>query len=271
MAKIPSDAVVMIVGSMKSGTTSLFNYLVQHPEICPCMEKEPEFFSEHQEHGIQTSDYLNLWDFDPALHRYALEASTGYTKYPLETGVPERIAAYGLNPRFIYCVRDPIERIISQYQFVNSNPSWGDIDIFSDEAVSLSKYNLQLAQYISIFPRENLLIIDFELLTRQPQNAANQVFEFLGLSPVQLNVNTVFNRTRVPGTLERLVTKRLPWLAPLIPARIKELAKDHFGTRTPAQSFRLSPKERYRLKELLQDDVRAFGENYGFEVSRWGF
>lgn len=34
----------LIIGTMKGGTTSLFNYLAQHPQVCPCSNKEPDFF-----------------------------------------------------------------------------------------------------------------------------------------------------------------------------------------------------------------------------------
>src|SRR5262249_47769756 len=111
MLKIQPDAYVMIIGAMKSGTSSLYHYLTQHPEICACVKKEPEFFSAHQLHRYQNvSDYQDLWTFNPAVHRLALEASTGYTKYPEEIDVPRKIHDYGLRPKFIYLVRNPFER-----------------------------------------------------------------------------------------------------------------------------------------------------------------
>ena len=85
---IPDDGFVIIVGAMKAGTTSLFDYLKAHPAICPAMMKEPEYFTHYQHHGfrargINIKQYSDLWQFDPSQHRYALEASTGYTKVPL--------------------------------------------------------------------------------------------------------------------------------------------------------------------------------------------
>ncbi len=55
--KIPKDAHVMIIGAMKAGTSSLYDYLLEHPAICPAVTKEPEFFSEHQGHGVEAADY----------------------------------------------------------------------------------------------------------------------------------------------------------------------------------------------------------------------
>ena len=113
-AAIDPDKFLLIIGSAKSGTSSLFRYLSEHPAVCPSVTKEPEYFSEHQMHPRPVRRYEDLWpDFDPAVHRYALEGSTGYTKWPVENGVAERMRAYGIRPRLVYLVRDPVERIES--------------------------------------------------------------------------------------------------------------------------------------------------------------
>ena len=89
--RIPQNAYAMIICSMKCGTSSLYNYLQGHPEICPAIDKEPEFFSENQGHGVQVDNYSDLWSFNDSVHKYALEASSGYTKYPSEPNVPKNI------------------------------------------------------------------------------------------------------------------------------------------------------------------------------------
>src|SRR3954469_11077337 len=91
VSTIPSDGHAIIIGAMKGGTSSFYNYLIQHPQICGARAKEPEFFSEHQLHKVRCDRYSDLWDFDAEKHRIALEASTGYTKYPLEPNVPRNI------------------------------------------------------------------------------------------------------------------------------------------------------------------------------------
>src|ERR1700757_1899826 len=44
LPRMPCDAYVIIIGAMNCGTSSLYTYLAEHPEICPCITKEPEFF-----------------------------------------------------------------------------------------------------------------------------------------------------------------------------------------------------------------------------------
>ena len=99
--RIPRDAYVLIIGAMRCGTTSLYTYLQGHPAICPAITKESEFFSEHQFHGVSVGNYCDLWTFDDTIHKYALEASTGYAKYPAEPNVARNIFFYGISPKFI--------------------------------------------------------------------------------------------------------------------------------------------------------------------------
>jgi hypothetical protein len=86
--RIPKDAYAIIIGSMKCGTSSLYSYLEGHPEICPAVGKEPEFFSENQAITVQVDNY----SVNDSVHKYALEASTGYTKYPSEPYVAKNTA-----------------------------------------------------------------------------------------------------------------------------------------------------------------------------------
>jgi hypothetical protein len=99
--RIPRDAYAIIIGAMKCGTSSLYSYLQNHPEICPAIIKEPEFFSENQGHGVQVDNYNDLWSFDCSVHKYTLEALTGYTKYPLEPNVPKNIFSYDTGGEFV--------------------------------------------------------------------------------------------------------------------------------------------------------------------------
>lgn len=106
------DRFALIVGAMKSGTSNLFHVLGQHPQIAPCNLKEPNFFSDEQEYAKGFSYYRDLWDWDPAVHKVALEASTTYTKYPRQEAAG-RIAEAAKDFRLIYIMRNPLERIES--------------------------------------------------------------------------------------------------------------------------------------------------------------
>jgi hypothetical protein len=69
---------VFLIGAMKSGTTTLHEYLIQHPEICPCISKEPEYFSKKMGNPkLKEGKYEDLFPWNDSNHRFTLDASTG--------------------------------------------------------------------------------------------------------------------------------------------------------------------------------------------------
>ena len=254
---------------MKSGTSSLYSYLIRHPKVCKSIVKEPEFFSENQGHGAKADKYEDLWDFDPKTHQIALEASTGYTKYPFEKNVPKNIFDYGLNPKFIYIVRNPIDRIISQYHFVKNNPKWDDHDIISEETISFSSYFLQLSQYRKYFSKDRILIVDFKDLSENPIDTTNKVFDFLEIDRKSFSDYPAEHKTKIKGKLELSIQKRFSPVIRLFPY--------NFSKRMQSLLFKskkkkiLSENELSTLKSKLSKDMNKFKVEYNFDVSKWGF
>jgi len=111
---------VVIIGSMKSGTTSLHAYLDLHPSIAMSEPKELNFFFGPEDGGAGWSAgnwhrglewYAARFDAGAPLRG---EASPGYTS-PDHPEVAARMAALVPGARLVYAVRDPIDRALSQY------------------------------------------------------------------------------------------------------------------------------------------------------------
>lgn len=110
-----SDSNVIIAGANKSGTTSLFRYLSAHPDICPSSVKETDFFLE-QMTGSASSQLENYYRFFSACSdntRVKLEASPGYLTGGKDIAM--RIHAVLPRARLIFCLRDPVSRLLSYY------------------------------------------------------------------------------------------------------------------------------------------------------------
>lgn len=265
---IPANAYVLIIGAMKCGTTSLYDYLKSHPAICPAIDKEPEYFSENQDHGCQVSSYEHLWDFDATRHCYALEASTGYSKYSIETGVPQRMAAYGIQPRFIYLVRDPFQRIESQYDF--TRVYYPEFAIDDPHHIEQSDYYLQLAQYQPYFARERFLILDFDELAKEPARTLDRVYAFLDLEahyPRKFKPSNVTRRQsstwrhRLKGRLRATFGSQQD---------VSHLHKERDRLVTAEKRY-LTSDERQRIHARLQDNMARLHHEYGVDVAKWGF
>jgi len=183
-----------IIGAAKAGTTSLYYYLDQHPEIQMSAIKEPNFFS-GPENGIpypakrisRLDDYERL--FDPAFDVRG-EASPGYTNYPRRQGVPERIAELVPDAKFIYLVRDPIARTISHYQHLVSigeeqrslQEALGELTDPCLPLVCHSRYASQLELYLKRFPEDRILVVDQADLLTDRQATLRCIFRFLSVA-----------------------------------------------------------------------------------------
>jgi hypothetical protein len=268
-----NDQYALIVGAMKSGTSALFDLLSQHPAVSPSRVKEPEFFSQHQGHGLPVPRYRDLWDFDPQQHRVALEASTGYAKYPQEQGVAQRIAAAGLVPRFLYVLRDPIARISSQVTYATWGRRGAVADFRDPQALAFSKYAEQLDQFTAVFPAERILLIDHRLLQQDPVATADRVFGFLELEPMAVAPPTAAkNAARPRSDWERRLMRHggLARLATAAPPGLKDSLR-RASSRGAAPAPVLSGETAAELRTALAPDMARLQEQWGFDVAQWGF
>lgn len=173
---------LLIIGAMKCGTTSLHNYLAQHPDIYMTHNKEPQFFcKDRDEETIKW--YTNLFNVN---HKYFGESSIDYTKCHIYCGIPERIKKVSPNVKLIYIVRDPIKRMISEYNHLK----WrGDIDSkvsidyyfedFTNTAIQTSNYYKQIAVFLDYFDKNQILFLTNEELNKSPYKLLNKVTKFL--------------------------------------------------------------------------------------------
>jgi hypothetical protein len=267
--EIPSDRYAIIIGAMKCGTSSLYSYIKRHPEICPARVKEPEFFSEQQHHGVPVARYCDLWQFDDSIHKYALEASTGYTKYPLEQNVPKNIFCYGISPKFIYIIRNPFDRIASHFNVYSDR----EFAVIPQHLIHTSNYFLQLEQYRKYFSHENFLILDFDDMKGDPALVIRRVYDFLGLSHSYFpDRYKIANRTQVETKLERSLGKLgIGAISSLMPRRVRKFGRELAGRISPRAGRVLTSAERRFVENQLKADLARLREAYGFDVGKWGF
>jgi hypothetical protein len=279
----------LIIGGMKSGTTSLYHYLRDHPQVFMPKFKALEFFAggPHWDRGIDW--YRKQFAAAPPDAVALGEASNVYTKYPRYPDVPERIAAYIPDARFLYVIRDPIERIRSHYQTRviegRERAPFEQAVIENPIYLDYSRYALQIEQYLEHFAREQLLVIRTEDLRGARRTTMKGVYEFLGVDPgwVSAELDREFHRST-----DRPVRS-------LVPLRARTALKNHFPAVKRAKELetnilrgirRLRPGKvaaearprpvqipdglRERLVELLTDDVRRLRSLVGPEFDGWG-
>ena len=178
------DNFVIIIGAMKAGTSSLHHYIGLHPDITMSDPKELDFFVDRKTWSKGIDWYRGHFTSSARWHG---ESSTSYTKHPIFDGVPERIREHIPNARFVYVLRDPIDRIVSHY--VHNRWHGRETREFAEAVrrdpiyLQTSLYMHQLGQFEAFFPRERFVILTQEGLRNDRAASIRRVFEHLDVDP----------------------------------------------------------------------------------------
>lgn len=174
-----------VIGAMKCGTTTLHEQLAQQPNIFMSEPKEPNFFSDDQEYSKGIEWYSSLFSGAP---NGALcgESSTHYTKLPTYPKTIERIQRHLPEAKFIYVMRHPIDRLVSQYVHEWSQRTVsGDINdaiMTFKPLTQYSQYSMQIQPYLATFGPSHVLPMFAENLRNHPQRELERICRFIGYS-----------------------------------------------------------------------------------------
>ena len=173
------------IGSMRAGTTTLYDYCAQHPEIGVSRIKETDYFIKSKNLHKGLNWYKELF---PKRAKVSGEFSPNYSKASVFPDVPERMHAVIPNAKIIYIVRHPVDRAISQYNhayFSGQNPpdvahllgthEWAHL-------IDTSSYMRQMKLYLKYYHASQLLILNFDDLIKNPCGTLAKVSDFLGVS-----------------------------------------------------------------------------------------
>jgi Sulfotransferase family len=265
----------IIIGAMKSATSTLHEQLAVQPGIFMSRPKEPNFLSNDEIVAKGLSWYRAL--FANADRRDLCgESSTHYTKLPTYPRTVERMIRALPRVKLIYIMRDPIDRLVSQYlhAFIR-----GEIDVPIDEALArqpeltdYSRYSMQLEPFLGAFVPESVLPVFFERLVKHPQAELERICRFIGYEGQPLwdctmkaqNVTseqmrksllreTIVNLPVLINVRRRLVPRR--WSD-----RLKTLWRVDYGRP------RLRSKSEERLRAIFDDDLARLGNRLGIAL-----
>jgi len=226
---------VIIIGVQKAGTTSLYNWISQHPDVYGdfAMKDFPFFANdEYYKRGID-------W-FRHCFKKHKKEKIVlhGYVNYMYFSRISaERIYDFNKDIKLILILRNPIERAYSAYwqQIKMGNEKIKNFEealrlehirregTFKDRAdltyIEHGFYHRQLNEYLKWFSREQIMIILFEDMISNKEAVVEKVYEFLGVDGTFIPSLAINNKPGVPRfeIIQRLLTY------PLLPLGLKEI------------------------------------------------
>ncbi len=271
----------LIIGVPKAGTTSVYFWLKQHPEVFMSPIKEPHYFSQigNKDHITKWEDYLKL--FEAAKHEKVRgEASTSYFHF-YKTSIPLIKEKLGKHIKLLLILRNPIERAWSHYQYyiklgrennkphkvfsynyILHNEPWG----IKNPYLEFSFYSSALEIWYENF-EENLKVMLFEDMKRNPLNFIQEIYDFLNINNSfipKFEIRNVSGKPRNKLISKFLSIEIIQKLIPYIPASIKK----------PLRNLVLKKEEipediKDELKEIYYKDIIKTSKIINKDLSFW--
>jgi len=290
---------LFIVGAAKSGTTSLHNYLNQHPDIFMCNPKEPHYLI-NKEIGVdripvgvtEKSEYENLFN-EGEDKKYRGESSVMYLMYP-EIVIPKIKKEYDENTKVIIMLRNPVERAYSGFHHVKRYNIKENIQDFtkawevSEERYfnqkdmtpasryqELGLYYKQVKSYLNEF-KDNLHIIIYDDYKFDFKSEMKKVFEFLEVGNIEIDSD---KRHMVGGWqwedewLKKLMMKKnllKSTVKMLIPFKgLRKYIRKKIQKNNTVEVQQMIEKERIMMKEFYRTDVQKLSGLLNRKLNFW--
>jgi len=289
---------VLIIGAQKAGTTSLFYWLSQHPDIfAPEHAKDFNAFFLNEklyEKGVnEYSKVFNGWKDQSVI----LAGNVNYLYYP---HIAKRIIDFDQNIKLIVLLRDPVERAKSAYQYamqrgldfrnfeeiINTEITKSDkllwqTEISQKNYLEHGRYSNQLEKYFSLFKRKQIFIGLFEDMIDNPNLFLHEVFNFLEL-PQCDNIDTLKKNptlgqarsnviAKVLYSRNSLLRKALRPIISVIPNHLKFRMISIFSSLNSDNETKKIDLSKYNniLKEFYRTDVKHLQRIVDLDLSKW--
>lgn len=292
----------LIIGAMKSGTTALYQYLEQHPQVYMSPVKEPNFFAFENERpdfrapsdtapgGINEQSVTDLDEYRTLFGGVSSERAVGEAShwYLYSPKAPERIQHHIPGARIIAVLRNPVERAYSDFlhsvrdgnetvtdfrEALAREPERIHADWSMGRYVDRGFYHAQLERYFNRFEPDRIRVYLYEDLKADASGVMKDMFQFLGVDEtfepnmsVRPNVSGV-PRSRVLHALFTKPSRTKAFLKPLLPATVLSLADDL--KRRNLDRPQIQPEIRAQLIDVYTDDILKLQELIRRDLSEW--
>ena len=281
-----------IVGAPKAGTTSLYYYLKEHPEIEMSREKEPNYFSDKfiQNQGMyygsqrikSEEKYHSLFNKQDKEVIFG-EASVSYLFFD---HVAKNIKQYNAEAKIIIMLRNPIDRAFSHYlmdyrlglindsfeSVINKKSKNTNASLFYQQYIEVSKYSVQVKRYLEEFDSDNILFIDYDDFKKDTKGIVRKVYSFLGVNTEKKSdVYKKHNRSDMPINncirfiYSSALIRRISSF--LFARRIIEMTKQLLFKQE--NKPKLSKKTKIQLNEFFREDLLRLTDMIHKDFSKW--
>ncbi|MEL6162014.1 MAG: sulfotransferase domain-containing protein [Cyanobacteria bacterium J06627_32] len=274
----------IVIGTQKGGTTSLFHYLSQHPQVAESKVKETDFFVKDDRWSKGIDHYESLYEWDAEKHVTAFEASPNYT-FSVENArkVIQRMKTVDVSYKFIYVLRDPIQKIESMRKH-GTYKGWyaphlkqETPDTLPPTAIESVKYAEILDIFVDSFSKAQVLLLKTDDLRSEhiSSTLSDRICPFLEIDPSfnfstekTYNTQNSYRNDTIWHALRE--SNYLNPIKNVFPEVIKNrarnlLAKPPKKDKVPA----LTDGQKAFIRAALRDDSLRLKNKYSLDMSNW--
>ncbi|PWJ43297.1 sulfotransferase family protein [Sediminitomix flava] len=272
----------ILIGAMKSGTTSLADNLAVHPQINFSEPKEPHFFC-NSDWRKRLKEYEKCFKLnDQNLLRG--EGTTSYAKYPMHPHIVEDLYEYNPNLKIIYLMREPVSRAISHYihcvlRKFEHEKEINKALLNNSEYVNTGRYYMQIEPYLNVFGRHQVLLLPFEEYIQNSIGTYEKIANFLEIEKDPFLKQKVTHSNRGIGLyrddqrVDKLLTNSsLTKLKDLFPQSLRTFVAKSLYQLTRSKVSEV-PKVNDRVKEYIyrasRGDLNKIEDLLGYRVDSW--
>ncbi len=181
------------IGAAKAGTTWLGRMLGEHPQLCMSEPKEVHYFNEKllfRTAFRKPNFHKGLEWFKKYFRHCSIASIKGEItpRYIVDPIAAERIKQHNADIKIFICLRNPVDRIYSQYHFAksfigNENRSMEKAIREEPEYLDMSTYYKHIQTWLHHFPIDQFFFIWFEDIQQRPEELLRDIYAFLGVDP----------------------------------------------------------------------------------------
>ena len=291
----------LIIGAAKSGTTALYHYLKQHPDVFLTPIKETNFFAldgmnidfkgPGDSEGVHRNSITNITEYSYQFSKYKNEKAIGEVcpSYLYSENAPKNIKKYIPDVKIIAILREPVDRAFSAWLHLTRDKreycsfdkalnnesrriqeNWAEIWHYKEQGM----YYKQLRRYYDVFTKENIKVFFYNDFKNNPKKIYSEICDFIGVNNA-FNVDMDQNHNRGGLSRNRLLYNLMMqnnFLKTIFNFFIRGSFRKRiklFLDKRNLTSLRLDPNEKMKYKSFFEDDIRELEKLLKLRINNW--
>lgn len=291
---------LFVIGAAKSGTTTLYSILSQHPQVFMSRQKSTGFWGKDFHYNKGLNWYLQTYFTGAEQYKVRGEATPSYLAKAHTTAPRMKTLENSNQLKFIAIFRNPVDRAYSHYWYNVNKKNWGHENLSFEKAIEFEQqrasnsnslgievsrtrnyinngqYSLHVTEFFKYFKREQFLFLLLEDLSEKHfEKTSNRIFEFINVEKIPVEYRKENPSRKVGKRLSvRFINKHhglADFLKNKMPKNLTAFIRSYFVKKisTPVKYPPMKANTRSMLLEKYLPEIDELEGITGRDLSHW--